>query len=110
MISKENGEIVASKVKVAKSFEDRLIGLMFKSPLVEFDSLLILKCNSIHTCFMKYPLDIIFLDKDYKIKKIYRNLKPWRMTRLVLGACQVLEMEAGKLPANLSIGEKLIYV
>ncbi|EQC46829.1 DUF192 domain-containing protein [Bacteriovorax sp. Seq25_V] len=106
-LKKQSGELIAEKIKIADSFFARLIGLMFKGPLVEFDSLLIKKCNSIHTFFMKYPIDVVFMNKNFKVVRVYRNIKPWRMTRIVFGATQVIEFEAGKLKGDLKVGEEL---
>jgi hypothetical protein len=41
------------------------------------DGLLILKCNCIHTWFMRFPIDATFLDQDDKVVKVVRNIKPW---------------------------------
>ncbi len=106
-LKNSQGHLIAENIKLADSFFSRLIGLMFKEPLSEFDSLLIKKCNSIHTFFMKYPIDVIFMNKNFKVIRIYRNIKPWRMTRIVFGATQVIEFEAGKLLSEIAVGEEL---
>ena len=102
-----NNITVCGELKVAESFFSRLIGLMFKEKMDGFDGLLIKKCNSIHTFFMRYPLDILFLDKEMKVVRVYRNLLPWRMTRVVWKAVQVLELKAGTLPSDIKIGDRL---
>lgn len=109
MICKRSSDnlIICNNMKEAKSFIDRLIGLMFKEPMKNYDGLLIRPCNSIHTFFMKYSLDVIFLSKNLEVIEIYRNLKPWRLTRIILKANQCLEMESGTLRNELIIGDKL---
>lgn len=92
---------------VAKDMLLRIKGLMFSEELPDCDGLLIVPCNSIHTFFMRYPLDIIFLDKNFKVIKIIYDLSPWRMTWMYLRSHQVLEMKAGTLSKNLSPGETL---
>ena len=77
---------IIEKVKVAKSFKDRLIGLMFAKSLGEYNGLLISPCRSIHTFFMRMSIDVIFLDKNYKIIKIIRRMKPWRVTGIYFRA------------------------
>lgn len=99
--------VISNNMKIASSFNDRLVGLMFKGPLKENDSLLINPCNSIHTFFMKYAIDVIFLNKKLEVVAIYNNLKPWRLTKIVFKASQVLEMEAGRLNREIKIGDKL---
>ncbi|OUR93702.1 hypothetical protein A9Q84_19765 [Halobacteriovorax marinus] len=102
---KEN--ILCKKAKIAKSFSDRLVGLMFKKHMKNFDGLLITQCNSIHTMFMRYKLDLIFLDKNLNVIKIIENIKPWRMTLMYFKSTQVLELEGGSLNGSIQKGEQL---
>lgn len=81
---------------VAEGFFPRLLGLMFRRDLQAGEGLLITCCNAIHTCFMRFPIDVAFLDRDGAVVRIVRNIKPWRL--FVFGgrnACQVLEVRAG---------------
>ena len=102
------GDIVlGSEIKLADTTLSRMIGLMFKKQMNGFDGLLIKPCNSIHTFFCRYNLDILFLDKDMKIVKIIRNLKPWRMTWIYFKSCQVLELNGGTLSNKVKEGDTL---
>lgn len=96
---RNTGKEFLGNVKIAESFIARLIGLMFSNSISGFDGLLIKKCNSVHTCFMKYPIDVIFLSKEMKVIKIIRNMKPWRFSLIYFRACQVLEVDK-----NVSLG------
>jgi uncharacterized membrane protein (UPF0127 family) len=101
---KEN--LISDNILVADNPVSRVIGLMFrKSP--KGDGLLLDPCNSIHTCFMRYPLDVIFLSKTNQVIKVIRNLKPWRMTWIYLKASKTLELPAGKLPSDIREGDTL---
>lgn len=104
---KYNNKILSQNVRVADDFSSRLIGLMFKKKLVGADALLIDPCNSIHTFFMRYSLDVVFIGKKNNVVKIIRNLKPWRMTWLYFRSHKVLELPSGKLPADLKEGDIL---
>ncbi len=64
------------KIKEANSFIEKFKGLMF---IKDFDYILKIKCNGIHTFFMKTNIDVILTDKNDKILYIYRNVKPWRI-------------------------------
>ncbi|MBC7429648.1 MAG: DUF192 domain-containing protein [Bacteriovorax sp.] len=92
---------------VASNILSRMKGLMFSAKLPDCDGFLISPCNSIHTFFMLYPLDIVFMDKDFKIVKVLYNLNPWRMTWIYFSSHQVLEMKAGTLKKNLNQGDTL---
>lgn len=102
-----NGEVICRKMIVASGLIERMKGLMFSEGLPDCDGFLIKPCNSIHTFFMRYPLDVIFLDKDFKVVKVMYDLAPWRMTSIYFKASQVLEMKAGTLKKNLGSGDKL---
>jgi uncharacterized membrane protein (UPF0127 family) len=101
------GEMICEKVKLADNMFTRLLGLMFSKDLPAGEGLLIRPCNSIHTFFMNYSLDIVFLDKDFSVVKVIYNMRPWRMSWMYFKANQVLEMKAGNLKPNIAVGEKL---
>lgn len=63
-------------VKVANSFFSRLLGLMGKKEMKDNQALLITKCNSIHTFFMRFNMDAVFLDKNMVVKKSVKSIKP----------------------------------
>jgi len=72
-------------------------GLLGKSDMQLGEALWIKPCMSIHTFFMRFPIDIIFLNKRNKVIALIKNLKPNRLTRLYLSAASVLELPAGTL-------------
>lgn len=106
-VSKE-GQLISEKILVADNSVTRIIGLMFrKSPPQMAEGLLLDPCNSIHTCFMRYSLDVVFLNSNYKVIKVIRNLKPWRMTWIYFRASKTLELPAGRLPIGIKEGDVL---
>lgn len=106
-IVKRNNKVIAERVELANSFKSKLMGLMFSKDLGNRDGLLFHLSNSIHTCFMNYPIDVIFMDKEDKVVRVIRNMKPWRMTRMYFTATKVLELMGGTLKEDLPLGEKL---
>lgn len=81
-------------VFIADSFINRLFGYMFrKSP--HHDAILLTPCNSIHTFFMKFNIDVLFLSADMKIIKKIENLKPGQVINKIPGAKMVLESKEG---------------
>jgi len=75
----ETIEIHGIKALVARSFFQRAKGLIGRKGLEKGTGMLILKCNCIHTCFMRFPIDAIFLDKNGDVVKEVRNIRPWRL-------------------------------
>jgi uncharacterized membrane protein (UPF0127 family) len=101
------GEILCHKMILATDALSRMKGLMFSAELPECDGFLITPGNSIHTFFMRYSLDIVFLDRNFKIVKVIYDLPPWRMTWMYWRSRQVLEMKGGTLKKNLNPGDVL---
>lgn len=100
------GADITLTVHLATTFWQRFRGLMLRRPLPPATALLIAPCNSIHMCFMRFAIDAVYLDKQGRILKITRHLRPW----LGLSACwrahSVLEMTAGQADAlGLQIGQ-----
>lgn len=63
-------------------------------------ALIIKPCNSVHTLFMKFPIDILFLDKNNKVVKVKHSLKPFRITAIYFNARIVIELPAGTAKAT----------
>lgn len=101
--------IVVDELKIAKSFKERLLGLMFKRRLNKSEGLLILGCNSIHTCFMRFAIDVVFMDIDHRVICIKEKIKPWRQSGFVKKAYMTLELPEGTVRRkSISIGDILI--
>lgn len=89
-IYKTGQEQEAYPVVLANTFMTRFAGLMLTSPRRQ-SGLMLFPCRGVHTLFMRYPLDIFFLDKDWKIVALNRNLKPWRASKVYRHAVATLE-------------------
>ncbi len=98
---------IANEVRVANNFVSRLVGLMFGSKMSGFDALLLSPANSIHTCFMRYNIDVIFLNSENKIVKVIRSMRPWRFTWIYWRAKHVLELPGGILPESIKKGDQV---
>ncbi len=95
------------EIEIAESFFSRLRGLMGRSRLEKGRGLLLAPCNSIHMLFMRFAIDVIYLDKEYCIKKIARNVSPWIGMSFCIGAWGALEMSSGEADRlNLAVGQK----
>jgi uncharacterized membrane protein (UPF0127 family) len=110
--SKANAEIAAN-VTFASTFFAKAFGLMGRKRLPPGEALFFkgtrsMPCNSIQTTFMRFPLDVVFLDPEMKVKSILRDVKPWRITWPVTGAVTAIEMTSGSLSGKqIEIGDQL---
>lgn len=94
-IKQINGCEYFKNIIQADTFFKRLVGLMGKKKLLSGQAMLISPCADIHTCFMKFPIDAVFLDHNFIVVDIINNLYPWRFSGRVREAKQVLELPSG---------------
>lgn len=104
---KDSGVIIAAQVYEAVTMRERMLGLMFSSDIPKGDALWIKPCNSIHTFFMKYPIDVLFLDKNLVVVRKYEKLLPWRITPIHFKASSVVELKGGSLKGQVEVGEQV---
>lgn len=86
----------ALRVKCADSFWSRFCGLMLTEALPHDRALLLRACTSVHTCFMRYAIDVLFLDAEQRIVEIREDVQPWRACwPRARGIRHVLELRSG---------------
>lgn len=96
------------EIEFADNFFKRFRGLMLRRRLNEGCGLLLAPCNSVHMLFMRFSIDIIYLDENFCIKKIVRDLMPWLGISFCFGAWGALELPSGEAERlNLIVGQKL---
>ena len=91
---------VAAHCRVAKSLRDRTIGLLGTPGLASGEGLLIERTQSIHMFFMRYPIDVVFVDRDARVTRTVAGLRPWRVVWWARGARDCLELPVGSLAAS----------
>ena len=101
-------EILFPHAIIPKSYFRRLIGLMGQEALERGSALMITGCGAIHTHFMKFTIDIIFVDKDLRIRSIYKNVRPWRFVFAGPPSYSVIEFTSGYFDyEKINIGDQL---
>ena len=101
-------ELDGIAIRVAEGFGQRLRGLMFSANLPPDAGLLLTDCASVHTCFMRFPIDLVYLDKRGVVKQLVPRLKPWRASIGKRGSVQALELAEGSIDwLNLHVGDDL---
>ncbi len=86
-------------VRVAVTRRARLLGLAGLSPIPPGIGLLLPNTRSIHTCFMRFTLDLLWLDAQGRVLRVDRGVAPWRLRRC-RRARSVVELSAGAWPAS----------
>ena len=95
VLTRGDGSVICERCTVADRMLPRMKGLLGKSELPAGEGLLIQPAPSIHTFFMRFPIDVVFLAKSGEVMKVAPNVGPWRM-RSCRRAFAVLELPAGE--------------
>lgn len=98
--NKSKDSIIAENGKIAISFLSRLKGLMFKKELKKGEALIIKPCNSIHTFFMNFPIDVVFMNKNDKVVKVIERMKPYRISKIYFKANYVIELPVDTIKSS----------
>lgn len=100
--------VLIQDLHVFHRFYTRLKGLMFTQHLPQGHGVKISPCQQIHTQFMRYPIDVVFVSADHVVIHVEHAMKPWRFSRFYKQSHYVLELNAGEA-AQLRAGDMLFY-
>lgn len=102
--------LLSTRIEKASTLSTRMRGLLGRAGLDKDEGLWILSCNSVHTFFMKFSIDVIFLSPKGEVVRLVSHLRPFRLTRMVLGASSVLELSAGAVAEmGIRVGDQLKF-
>ena len=96
LFNERTNQAVATQVEIAATRRSRNRGLLGRDHLDEAAAMLLAPCTSVHTVGMRFPIDVVFVDRQGYAVKVVRNLRPWRIA-LSIGGSAVIEMAAGSL-------------
>lgn len=88
--------VLADAAEVADTSAKRRTGLLKHKQLEPGEGLWIIPCESVHTFFMKFAIDLVYLDKNRKVRKVRHAVGPWRLSAC-FSARSVLELPAGTI-------------
>lgn len=108
-INQTNGKIIATDLKTRYSFFERLVGLLATGHLQKGTGIVLKPCTQIHTFFMRINIDVIFADKDFNVLYVIENMKPWRLSPLLLKSLYTVELAAGTLEGSVKAGDKISF-
>lgn len=105
------GTLVAAHCRVAASLLDRAVGLLRTPEPSAGDGLLIERTQSIHMFFMRYPIDVAFVDRGGRVTRSVAGLRPWRIVWWAHGARDCIELGVGSLAGSgIQRGDQLAIV
>jgi uncharacterized protein len=97
LVNRTRGALLAERVELAVATAERFRGLLGRTEFPRGTALAISPCAAIHTFFMKFAIDAVFLDRGGRVVRVLPHLRPWRATRFHRHATQVVELPAGTL-------------
>jgi uncharacterized membrane protein (UPF0127 family) len=107
LVNQRTGVCIATAVERAITRRSRRRGLLGRDGLDAGCALMLEPCPAVHTAFMRFAIDVVFLDREGYAVKVVRNLTPWRIA-VAARAHSVVEMAAGSLePLDLVVGDRL---
>ena len=106
--NKTRSTMVCRKGRIANTFLTRLFGLLGSRKLDPDAGLLIQPCSGVHTFGMKFAIDIVALDREYRVVGVWSDIGPWRIRGLSRRTRRVLELPSGQIErAMISVGDEL---
>jgi uncharacterized membrane protein (UPF0127 family) len=105
LVNRQTAQTISTSVEVAATRRTRRRGLLGRKTMDASEALIIAPCFAIHTAFMQFSIDVIFVDSHGRVLKILRELPPWRMA-IAPRAHAVIELAAGSLKSrDLKVGD-----
>lgn len=100
--------LIGDRVEVADTSWTRLVGLLGRSGLRAGEGLWIRPSSGVHTMGMRFPIDVIGLDRQLRVMKLWKNLVPFRVTSLSWTMHSVIELPAGRIAeTGVAVGDSL---
>ena len=107
LMNARTSQVVAHDVELADTRESRRKGLLGRDGLDSRAALILRPCFSVHTAFMRFPIDVVFVDREGMVVKVVRNLVAWRIAG-AWGAHAAIEFAAGTIAAGaVDVGDRL---
>ncbi|MGH9604792.1 MAG: DUF192 domain-containing protein [Terracidiphilus sp.] len=99
VLNRTRGAILATGMETAATAASRNKGLLGRDGLAPGEGLWIVPCESVHTFFMRFPVDLVYLDRRKRVRKVRSSLGPWRLSAC-LSAHSIVELPAGVVRAT----------
>jgi uncharacterized membrane protein (UPF0127 family) len=104
------GTVLAARARLASSYADRFLGLMGRKRIAEGGALLLTRSSSIHSFFMRFRFDAVFLDRDNRVTRVIPSMRPWWIAFGGRGAKDTIELPAGSAARTQTVaGDQIEY-
>jgi uncharacterized membrane protein (UPF0127 family) len=106
LYNRTQDRVAVARLARARTLRERAVGLLGRPPLAADEGLWLEPCGGVHTWGMRYPIDVIFLDRELRVLAVRRQVPPWRLVFAPRGTRSVVELPAGGA-ADLNAGDAL---
>ena len=110
IINISNKKVICQNASLADTPISRIFGLLKHKSLPPDEGLVITRCRSIHMFFMRFAIDVIFIDKNSRIVGLVKSIKPFRMSPYFFKARSAIELAAGTIEKTRTlIGDQILF-
>jgi uncharacterized protein len=108
ILNKTKNTVIAHKGTIADTFFSRLVGLLNRSSLSPKEALIITRCNSIHMFFMRFSIDVIFINKEDCVVGLVEGIKPFHLSPIYFKSTYAIELAEGIITqSQTSLGDEI---
>ena len=100
IVNQSKNQILALNASLALNPITRMIGLLGRKGLNDNEALVLKPCNSVHTLFMRFQIDVLFVDRNSKVVEAISELKPWRLTYIYWRSYLAIELPCGIIKSS----------
>ena len=110
VLNQTRKQVLITQGRLADTFWLRLKGLLGSAPLQAGEGLILAGEKSIHTLFMGFPIDVIYVNKQYEVVRVTSNMVPYRLGPFVSKSAYILEMPVGTIDqTSTQVGDQLEF-
>ena len=110
ILIKRNGIIMADRIELARSLKSKFMGLIGRRKFENGSAMIFPGCRQIHTFFMQFPIDVLFIDKDRKVIKIIERFGTGNISGYVKDSFDIIELPSNTIfDCRIVIGDELVY-
>lgn len=109
-LNQTKNNVIAHSVELADTPWTRMKGLLGRTGLASDQALLITHCNSIHMFFMKFPIDVVFIDRKGLVVGLVRNIPPFHVSPIFWKSASAIELPSGTLQeTRTEPGDQIVF-
>ena len=111
LLNIKNEKILADKLEIANNPFTRMKGLLGRKSFAKGEALHIIPCTGIHSFFMKFKFDVVFINKKNEVVYLIENMPAWRVSEICFSAYSVVELNEGVIKdTETDIGDFLEFI